>query len=190
MHGPITIPRLLHRRRSALPLHITLTTPAPATCLSCESRISEPQRHNTPPSTCLAAAAPLFTSRALATAPALATSPTNSNGTFPKPRPTRPSSSLLPSISLCRPTCPSLTMLPRRPPHVAWACLSLPHCPSRARFRPAPPRVQCSAMHSEAVSNDLAAMVASSVATFLPRALLRAGCKYPGTRSMRLALTA
>jgi hypothetical protein len=92
--------RLFRRLRSALPFDIT-TTPTIATCLNCKSCSTTLQSQSISITRCLAAVVPRSTSPASATAPALATSPTNSNGTFLKPRPTRPSSFPLPSTSVC-----------------------------------------------------------------------------------------
>jgi hypothetical protein len=105
--------------------------------------VSEQVLYQHPPHTpiriepCLAAAAPRSTSRASATAPARATSPTNSNGTFPEPRPSRPPSSLSPSICIHLPPSQPLRAAPAPP--LRRAATSLPRHPSRARTARLPP---------------------------------------------------
>jgi hypothetical protein len=175
VHGPLTA--CLPFFAVSPSFDINTISASTATCLTCKSRNTTPQRQSIPITRCLAAVVPRFTSLALATAPALATSPTNSNGTFPKPRPTRPSSFLSPSICVSRFIYLTLATLFRRP-SVARPCSCSFATLSRARIRPAPSLALFAQPHLEAISDNLQAMVALFAATSRPRVQLRAGCKY------------
>jgi hypothetical protein len=156
--------------------------------------VSEQVLYQHPPHTpiriepCLAAAAPRSTSRASATAPARATSPTNSNGTFPEPRPSRPPSSLSPSICI---HLPPSQPLPRCSCAAPASRGDVPSsAPVACSHRPPPSLALSARSPGEALSDNLQAMVASSAATSRPRARHPADCKStPGSR-MRQALTA
>jgi hypothetical protein len=185
-HGPIAIPRLAFCVAAGSPSsghpphHPPPNSPRLVSAASLVSLHQQDIPQRTAP--CLAAAVPPSTSRASATAPALATSPTNSNGTFPKasrpPRSSSSSPSPLPSISLCRSACPSLTMLLRWPP-MSRRHVSLAAAPVACALPACAPRACCATIHCQAESNNLAAMAASSAAISPPRAPPRAGCKYP-----------